>query len=277
MPNRAIAEKCLFIGCGDMGGAMLEGWIEAGSLDPKNTFVVVRTPARREEITKKFGVVCFESVAEIDMPIDVAILAVTPDVMLSVIADLKDNVSFAATLFVSIAAGITTATLEGALPTGARVVRTMPNLPLSVKAGATTLCSSKTSTPADIELVKMLFDDIGKAWVVDEGQINATVTISGSGPGYMAAIIEALTSAGAEQGLSADLAYEMALQTMYGTALRLKETEETATELRESMTKYYGTTAAALEAMYEAGLASVFSKGVAAAVRRSEELAECKQ
>lgn len=277
MPNSAIQETCIFVGCGDMGGAMLAGWIEAGSLDPAKTFVVVRTPKRRAELTDTFKVTCFKSVTDVNVNVDLVILAVTPDVMLPVIKDLSENPSFKDALFVSIAAGLTTATLEEALPQGSRVVRTMPNLPLVVKEGATTLCSSRTSTSQDVALVKTLFEDIGEAWVVDEDQINATSTISGSGPGYVAAIIEALTTAGEEQGLSGDLAYELALQMIYGTASQLKQTNETATKLRESMTKYYGSTAAALEAMYGAGLTSVFSKGVAAAVARSKELAECSQ
>lgn len=277
MSEKIPPMRCIFIGCGEMGCAMLEGWIKAGSLDPGTTSVVVRNPQRGEELARTFGVGSFESVKEVDEKVDLAVLAVTPQAILEVIADLKDNESFGGSLFVSIAAGVTTATLEEALPEGTRVVRTMPNLPLAVHQGATTLCASKTSTPEDVALVKALLEDIGEAWVVDEEQINATSTISGSGPGYLAAMIEALVKAGEEQGLSGKLAYELALQTVYGTALQLKETGQTATELREAMTKYYGSTAAALETMYAAGFDEVFGKGIAAAIRRAKELAQCSQ
>lgn len=270
-------DTCVFIGCGEMGGAMLEGWLAASMLEASRVSAVVRTEQRCEALTQQYGITCHTSIDAIEEAVDLAFLAVTPGVMFDVIAELADNEAFSRTLFVSIAAGLSTEALADALPQSSRLVRTMPNLPLQVRAGATVLCPARTASEEDITLVKELFDALGEAWIIEETMMDAVCALSGSGPGYVAAMIEALTKAGEEQGLPRELSYSLAIQTVYGSSLYLKETGRSAKELMKEMTRIEGTTWAALNEMKTSGLDSVYSNGVAAAVRRSKELAQCNQ
>lgn len=268
---------CVFIGCGEMGGAMLDGWLTAETFEASEVSVVVRTEQRRDALMQQYGIICHATSDEIKDAVDLAFLAVTPGAMFDVLAELADNEAFSKTLFVSIAAGLSTESLTDALPQTSRLVRTMPNLPLQVRAGATVLCPARTATEEDITLVKELFDVLGEAWIIEEGMMDAVCALSGSGPGYVAAMIEALAKAGEQQGLSRVLSYNLAIQTVYGSSLYLKETGRNAEELIKEMTRIEGTTWAALHEMNALGLDSVYSNGVAAAVRRSKELAQCNQ
>ena len=177
-------------------------------------------------------------------------------------------------LFISIAAGIPTTRLEAALPKDAHVVRVMPNMPLSIGAGASGVCKGAQATNDEYDYVVGLFGCLGRAVPVDESDMDIVCALSGSGPAYVAAMIEALRDAAAAQGLDEQLAETLALQTVLGTARLIDETPLSPAVTREAVCSPGGTTLAALDAMYEAGFNDVFQAGVDAAVRRSKELAQ---
>lgn len=277
-------ETFALIGCGKMGEAILKGWLAsdddcAADITPASVIAVEPGEERRAFIADEYGVTCVEDVSRVGREhVDVAILAVKPQVMMGVLEDLKANPAFGgnadAPLFISIAAGIPTERLEAALPDGAHVVRVMPNMPLSISAGASGVCKGANATDEQVEYVAKLFGCLGKAVVVDEADMDIVCALSGSGPAYVAAMIEALRDAACARGLDVQLAETLALQTVLGTARLIDETELTPASARIAVCSPGGTTLAALDAMDKAGFANVFQEGVDAAIRRSKELAQ---
>ena len=280
------AKSFLVVGGGKMGEAILSGWIASDkgpALDicAEQVSVVEPSEDRRAYLTDTHGVSCVADVAHAPCA-DVIVLSVKPQVMMGMLEDLCANPAFAGAdgesarpLFVSIAAGLTTASIEAALPQGSALVRVMPNMPLSIGAGASGVCGGTCATDEDVTLVAQLFGCLGRAVVVDEGEMDVVCALSGSGPAYVAAMIEALRDAAEQQGLARDLAETLAIQTVLGTARLIDETELTPETARVAVCSPGGTTLAALDAMNQAGFAHVFDEGVKAAVRRSKELASC--
>ena len=271
------------VGGGKMGEAILSGWLSselapADSISPADVVVVEPSNDRRRFLVDEYGVAAVADSCALARP-DVVVLAVKPQVMFSVLEGMACNEELFGSdglpLFVSIAAGITTARLELALPEGASVVRVMPNMPLSIGAGASGVCGGSKASADQVEYVAALFGCLGRAVVVDEDDMDVVCAVSGSGPAYVAAMIEALRDAGARQGLDAQLAETLALQTVLGTARFISETGIAVDKAREAVCSPGGTTLAALDAMNAAGFADVFDKGVEAAVIRSKELAQC--
>lgn len=282
MEAELVAEgmRIAIVGGGKMGEAILGGWIAqtagpAAKLGSESFVVANPGLARREYLGERYGVACVADAGEIERA-DIVVLAVKPQVMMGVLEAMCEKAAYAGgaqgPLFVSIAAGLATSRLEEALPEGSRVVRTMPNTPLLVGAGATAVCGGAHASAQDVELVRGLFACLGVAVVVDECDIDAVCAVSGSGPAYVAAMIEALRDAAAVHGLDARLAEQLALQTALGTAQLIAQTGVAPEEARQAVCSPGGTTLAALAAMDEAGFAHVFAAGVDAAVRRSKEL-----
>jgi pyrroline-5-carboxylate reductase len=242
---------------------------------------------------ERYGVTSVASASQLSFPFDVVVLAVKPQVMMGVLDELstawelfvqQHNLQVAQgtcknsphlPLFVSLAAGLSTQRLEQALPEGAHVVRTMPNTPLLVGQGATGVCAGSLATQEDLACVTGLFGCLGQAFVVEESKMDAICALSGSGPAYVAALIEAVSSAGAELGLEPEFAEQLFLQTVLGTAQLMRETGQSAEATRLAVCSPKGTTLAALEAFEGAGFAQACREGVLAAARRSKELQAC--
>lgn len=283
----AMIKRVSVIGGGKMGEAIFGGWIAAeegpaAQLSAESFGVADPGEQRRAFLEERYQVTCVCDARELGRA-DVVVLAVKPQVMMGMLDTIRTHESYVGAsegegegpLFVSIAAGLTTERLESALPAGARLVRVMPNTPLLVGAGATAVCAGLHATPADVELVRGLFASLGVACVVDEADMDAIGALSGSGPAYVAAMIEALRDAASAQGIDAQLAEQLALQTVFGTAQLMRQTGISAQTCRVNVCSPGGTTLAALGAMEEAGFAQVFRAGIDAAVVRSKELAAC--
>ena len=276
-------KRFVIVGGGKMGEAILSGWLAsndrpADAIEASDVVVVEPGAERRAFLRDEYGVDCVASVS--DAPIaDVVVLSVKPQVMMGVLAECHELESFqahaAGPLYVSIAAGLTTQSLVEALPEGVALVRVMPNMPLMIGAGASAVCASSTSSDEQVAYVASLFSCLGRAVVVDESDMDAVCAVSGSGPAYVAAMIEAMRDAAVSEGLSPDLAETLALQTVLGTARLIAETGVSPADARVAVCSPGGTTLAALDAMNEKGFAEVFQSGVSAAVRRSKELAKC--
>lgn len=264
------------VGGGKMGEAILGGWLrtQSGIAAPcaADQFVVVNPgQERRTYLEAEYGVHCIPDVSELEAA-DIILLAVKPQVMIEVLASLKQHSFVADALCISIAAGLSTERIESALPAGTRLVRAMPNIALLVGEGATTLCAGAAATERDTSTVRDLFGCIGQAFIVDESMMDATGAINGCGPAYVAALIEALADAGAAQGLDRQMAEGLATQTVLGTGRLMVERGQSAEKTRVDVCSPGGTTLAALAAMEEAGFTQSIADGVEAAVRRSKEL-----
>ncbi|TAF68360.1 MAG: pyrroline-5-carboxylate reductase, partial [Oscillatoriales cyanobacterium] len=172
---------------------------------------------------------------------------------------------------VSILAGVPLSKLEAAFP-GRVVLRVMPNTPATVGAGMSAIAPGKLVQPADLELVKRIFEAVGEVVEVPESMLDAVTGLSGSGPGYVAIFIEALTDGGVCAGLPRAIASQLAIQTVFGTAKLLQETGMHPAELKDRVTSPGGTTIAGIAKLESSGFRSAAIEAVKAACLRSQEL-----
>ncbi|HUK11405.1 MAG TPA: pyrroline-5-carboxylate reductase [Stellaceae bacterium] len=267
------ATTLLLVGCGKMGGALLKGWLERGAA--RHVVVVEPGPgadaflgARLVERHRRG-----EDVPGSFMP-DVVILAVKPQTMDAAIKPYKRFVG--RSLFLSIAAGKTLAYFTRQLDDDAAVVRSMPNTPAAVGRGITVACANPRVTPTQRRLADELLAAVGEVgWVEQEALLDAVTAVSGSGPAYVFLLIECLAKAGIAAGLPADLAGRLSLATVAGSGELARSSGEPASRLREAVTSPGGTTRAALDVlMAPDGLEPLLTRAVAAAAKRSRELAD---
>ena len=199
-------------------------------------------------------------------------LSVKPQVMAKVLDQVGKQIHPHA-LVISIAAGIPLAAIEARLPQ-ARVIRTMPNTPALVGAGATAIAAGGHATDDDLKAAKRIFDSVGTTVILEEAQMDAVTGLSGSGPAYIFLIIEALSDAGVKVGLSRYNALALAAQTVLGSAKLLIETNEHPGRLKDMVTSPGGTAIAGLHTLEAGGLRTTLMDAVEAATRRSRELGE---
>ncbi len=263
--------KIALIGGGNMAEAIIRGLMreEVGI----GVCVAEISLKRRDELTAQFpNVRVVDNAAEAAGWGEVIILAVKPQHAASAL-DLIERVVTPQKLVISIMAGITTAKIEENLAPGCRVVRSMPNTPALIGAGATAVCAGRKASDSDLDLARQLFSLTGSAVTVDEKQMDAVTGLSGSGPAYVFTFIEALADAGVKNGLSRDVAARLAAQTVMGAALMVIETGEHPTLLKEKVTSPGGTTIAGLHALENGSFRGIVMNAVEAATLRSRELA----
>ena len=262
-------------GAGNMGGAMLAGWLARG-LAPAD--IIVQDPGpppATSELLAKHGVRTVQSVESLAAPPSVLLMAVKPQVMDEVFAPLA-RLAGPATVVLSIAAGRTMASFEKFLQPGAAVVRSIPNTPAAVGRGITVATANAHVTDRHKQTVTELLSAIGEvAWVDDEALIDPVTAVSGSGPAYVFHMVEALAAAGVAAGLKPDLAMQLARATVTGAGELLHQSPLDAATLRQNVTSPNGTTYAALQVlMAKDGLEALMTAAVAAATKRSRELAQ---
>jgi len=261
-----------FLGYGNMGSAILEGLVKL-KVWPAERAVVFDPSEERQALGRTLGVEVADSPQALAATSDVLVLAVKPQVMGDALAEIKDSVK-PGTLAISIAAGVSIGFIADKLGGQVRVARVMPNTPCLAHAGAAGIALGPGCTEDDETLVAALFNTIGMSVLVQESELDAVTAVSGSGPAYFFYLVECLTQAGVEEGLSEDVAQALAAQTLYGAGRLLHSSEDDAAELRRKVTSPGGTTAAAL-AQYEADdLAGVVRRAVKAAADRSRELGQ---
>ncbi len=266
----SIENKIAFLGGGNMAEALIKGLIAAGTAKPDQITVTDVSADRLEHLRRTYGV-AHKGNVKAAQDADVIVLCVKPQVVERVLAEITSDVN-EKKLVISIAAGISIARIEKALKNGSRVVRVMPNTPALVLAGAAALASGKNATGADIVLAQGIFSSVGRAVIVEEKLMDAVTGLSGSGPAYVFAIIDALSDAGVKEGLPRQLALELAAQTVYGAAKMVLETKEHPRKLRDKVASPGGTTIEGLHALDKGKLHETLMNAVKAATARSREL-----
>lgn len=262
--------KLILVGFGKMGQALFEGWRKQS---PAPDCLIVDPFAE----TVPDGATLYKTAADIptDYQPDVIVFAVKPQVMGEIVPAYQRFISDTA-LFLSIAAGKTLAALEHLLSPTAAVIRAMPNTPAAAGKGITVLCGNAPVRDGEKQVALDLMAAVGKAlWTEDESLMNAVTAVSGSGPAYVFYLIECLAKAGENSGLPADMAMELARETVTGSAALAADAADTpAASLRENVTSPGGTTAAALAVLMDqdSGLQQLMDKAVAAATVRGKEL-----
>jgi len=264
--------KLAIIGAGNMGQAILAGALQAG-LATANVVVTTADPQAAAEIPPKYHVTVAASNPAAVRGAQVVIIAVKPGQVAQVLQEITPVLD-SDTVVVSVAVGLDLAHLSGELPAGQPVVRAMPNTPAAVGAGITAISSNAAVTANQLQLVEAILRGTGRVVIVPESYQGAVGAISGSGPAYVAYLIDALAEAGVHQGLPRALATELALATAVGTAQMLLETGEHPALARERVTSPGGTTAAALAELDNAGVRAAVLRAVAAAIKRTNEIAK---
>ena len=264
----------LLVGCGKMGTALVQGWLAQGVRAAN--IVAIEPGTEAAKAAAALGITVLGEVSRIEpgFVARVVVFAVKPQAM-EAVAPQYGALAAGDTVFLSIAAGTTITYFEGALGRGARIVRAMPNTPAAVGRAVSVLCANAMATAQDREACEGLLGAIGEtAWIDDESLMDAVTATSGSGPAYVFLLIECLAQAAVEAGLPADLAAQLARETVAGAAELARQSSRPASALREDVSSPGGTTVAALEVlMAPDGLQALMTKAVAAATARSRELA----
>ncbi len=266
-----ITGTILLAGAGKMGGAMLTGWLAQG-LDPSRVAVIEPHPSPEISALAAKGVALNPDVKSAGT-VETLVVAVKPQSFREAGAALRSFVS-AATSVVSIMAGTTIASLQEVC--GGAVVRAMPNTPAAIGRGITVAVAANNVSDKQRAIADALLRATGSVeWVEDEGLMDAVTAVSGSGPAYVFLLAEELARAGVEAGLPDALATKLARETVAGAGELLHRSELPSSTLRQNVTSPGGTTAAALEVlMGEPGLRELMIRAIAAATKRSKELAK---
>ena len=261
-----------FIGGGNMARSLIGGLIARGHWADA-IHVAEPVAELREALQRDFGVAVHADAAEAVPGCVAWVLAVKPQVMRQVGHALAAQVAEARPMVVSIAAGITSTQLQQWLGAGAAVVRSMPNTPALLGAGVTALYAAEGVDAAQRALAQSLLESAGRTvWVDDEALMDAVTAVSGSGPAYVFLLAEAMQAAGEAQGLPAQAARELTLQTLLGAARMLVESDVDAAELRRRVTSPGGTTQAAIETFEAGDLRGLVARAIHAARVRGAEL-----
>jgi pyrroline-5-carboxylate reductase len=267
-----IGKKLGFIGAGNMAEALIKGLLATGAAAPGDIWASDRRLDHLAGLAKEHGINVGDNTT-VARAVDVIVLSVKPQVMDKVLAEIGPVVG-SDKLFVSIAAGVPIEAIERRLHPPARIIRTMPNTPALVGAGATALAAGEHATEDDLAVAERIFKSVGITVVLDEVQLDAVTGLSGSGPAYVFLIIEALSDAGVKVGLSRYNASALAAQTLLGSAKLLIDTKEHPGVLKDRVTSPGGTAIAGLHTLEAGGLRTTLINAVEAATNRSRELGE---
>lgn len=262
-----------FLGGGNMAAALVKGLLHSHVVPRERVLVSDVKADRRAHLEQLHGVTTTADNDELVRRSDVVVLAVKPQVFDKVL-DAVGARFRPEQLLVSVAAGVPIAAMEARLAPNARVVRSMPNTPSTVDAGATAISPGSHATEADLAVAHALFSAVGRVVTLDEALLDAVTGLSGSGPAYVMLMIEALADGGVKVGLHRDTALLLAAQTVYGSAKLLLDTGEHPGRLKDMVTSPGGTAIAGLHTLESGGLRRTLIDAVEAATTRAGELGE---
>ncbi|MEO9080048.1 MAG: pyrroline-5-carboxylate reductase [Rhodanobacter sp.] len=265
--------RIAFIGGGNMARSLIGGLLRTGW--PASA-VSVSEPREvaRQDMQREFGIASYADSRQAAEHADVLLLAVKPQIMRSICAELGDSLQQHKPLLISIAAGVRIEQLERWFGNDLPIVRCMPNIPALIGVGATGLCANRRVNDAQRMQAQLILSAVGlTCWVENEVQMDTITALSGSGPAYFFAFVEALVDAAVAQGLPVDIARMLCAQTCLGAGHMLVDGNETPSALRQRVTSPNGTTQAALESFTADGLSRITARAITVATRRSKELA----
>jgi pyrroline-5-carboxylate reductase len=261
-----------FIGAGQMAEALARGFINKNIIKASNVYATDIMEVRKE-VFASFGANAADTNSEVVANSDVVFIAVKPQYVSLVLKEVRPVLT-PKTVIVSIAAGVTLATLKEAAGEDSRVIRVMPNTPCLVGETASAMCLGGKADDGDADVVKQLFDAVGVIYKVDEKLLSAVTGLSGSGPAYIFVMIEALSDGGVKAGLPRDIATQLAAQTVLGSAKMVLETGKHPGVLKDMVTSPAGTTIAGVHELEKAGVRNAFINAVTGAASRADELSK---
>lgn len=267
----SLTNKCIgFIGVGVMGSSLIKSLL-ASSINSEQICISDKSSEKAAEVSSTYQVKV-KSITEIGKDCDVIFLAVKPQDLDTVLSELSQSLK-KETLLISIAAGKTTKFIESKLANTNPVVRVMPNTPAQIGKGVSAISPGASATNDHLSLAKDLLSASGLVVEVAEENQDAVTALSGSGPAYFFNFIEAMIKAGVNLGLTQEVATQLAIGTIAGSAAMLQESGIDAATLRKNVTSPNGTTAAALKVFSDSNLEKIVADAMAAAKKRAQELA----
>lgn len=262
-----------FLGAGKMATALARGFIQAGLVSPRQVIASDPSHAARAAFGKETGARTTAANAEVAEFARVLVLAVKPDYVSAVLADVRPHVG-PGHLLLSIVAGVPLARLEAGLSANARLIRVMPNTPALVGTSATAFAPGRAALPQDAELARKLFSAVGLTFQLKEYLLDAVTGLSGSGPAYCYLVIEGLSDGGVAAGLPRDVATKLAAQTLLGAAKMVLETGLHPGALKDMVTSPGGTTIEGLHELEKGKVRGTLISAVRAATDKSRKLGQ---
>lgn len=271
MISHIQTSKVGFIGAGNMATSLIKGLLDSG-LAAGQIFVSDPNKTSRESLAS-LGIQVCETNRELASMVDALVFAVKPQIFSEPAEEVADILQKRKPLVISIAAGIPLSAISGWVGEGLPLVRTMPNTPALIGQGITALYAGDTVKQEHKQLAETLMQAVGDTlWVDEERLIDASTAVSGSGPAYVFAFIEALTAAAEDIGLESSAANQLVIKTLQGATALAQASDDSVSTLREKVTSPGGTTEAALKVLQQEGFDAVVKKAVSAAMQRAEEL-----
>jgi pyrroline-5-carboxylate reductase len=266
--------KISFLGCGNMGRSLIGGLISNGH-PPELLCGADPDPAQRQQLARLFNIAVVEDSNEAIQGAGVVVLAVKPQAISTSILEVADTLKQEKPLLISIAAGIRLSAMSKDAGEGMPIVRVMPNTPALIQAGAAALYANEHVSNEQRELAEAIMRSVGIAlWLDDEDKLDVVTALSGSGPAYFFLVMEVMEKAAAKLGLDENQARLLTLETAFGAAKMAMESNHDPENLRQQVTSPGGTTEQALKVLMEGNIEQLFDDALAAATRRSKELAD---
>ena len=262
-----------FVGAGNMGEELIKGLLAANLVPAEAIHATDVRLERLKELNRQYGIQVSSDNAELIRHADIVILAVKPQIMDAVLTEIAPAVT-RRKLLISIAAGVSTAKIRAVLRKDARLIRVMPNTPALVLEGVTAVAKADGLEADDLETAGEIFGAVGRVVVLGEELMDAVTGLSGSGPAYIAVVIEALADGGVRMGLDRITAMTLATQTVLGAATLLRETGLHPGAVKDMVCSPGGTSIAGIAALEEGGIRTTFIKAVERATQRSRELGQ---
>jgi len=264
-------KKIGFVGSGNMGEALIKG-LTAANVVPAETIWASDVRADRlKEMSEKYGIQMASDNIGLVRQVDVVIMAVKPQIMAPVLREIAPALT-RRKLMISLAAGVSTETIRTALGKENRLIRVMPNTPALVLEGVTAIAKAEGLEPGDLDVAGEIFSAVGRVVTLDEELMDAVTGLSGSGPAYVALVIESLADGGVKMGLDRATAMTLATQTVLGAARLVLENGLHPGALKDMVCSPGGTSIAGVHALEEGGIRHTFMKAVERATLRSREL-----
>jgi pyrroline-5-carboxylate reductase len=271
--NDRSDRRVAFLGGGKMAEALISGLIRSGGRTVDEIMVTCRREERARELAGKYGIAATLDNPEAARWANVLVLMAKPQDMEVLLSQVREHVT-TEDLVVTFAAGIRTSFVEKHLPDEVPVVRVMSNVPVMVDEAMSVITPGRHATEADLASTEEVLAYVGRVLRLKETHLDAVTATSGSGPAYFFLLAEAMIEACILLGLSRDVATDLIVQTMLGSAKMLRDTGKHPVELREMVTSPGGTTIEAIRHLEEAGVRAAFLNAIDAARKRSEELAQ---
>lgn len=265
-----MSKKIGFLGCGNMGGAMLKGILSSKIASPQEVYLYDSNLAKLEELRVMYPGICVcEDPYVLAETVDIIVLAIKPNLYEDMCFEIRDSVK-EDVVIISIAAGIGISSIQKWFKRDVRVVRTMPNTPALVMKGMTAISYSESTKEGDQELIRRIFSSFGLIEEVDESLMDAIPALSGSSPAYVFMMIEAMGDAAVADGIPRDKAYRMAAQAILGAATMFLETGTHPGALKDMVTSPGGTTIEAVKKLEEKGFKHALIEAMEACTKKSE-------